>query len=175
VIWKPLLWDGNHVRKGFPDIRTNVAMLRHIYSNAMRPAAVTRCGVNKIKSWASFRGLKNMFSQGFEGRGECGMVLVSTLGTNWVQNQDFSKLRFYLSKQFRHKCIEYYRIVKKPSKSKKLTDLLGVRFSKIYFPRRALQRTPQNGMCVGGSGLGLIYIYIYIYIYIFPIIYSSCV
>jgi len=37
-----------------------------------------------------------------------------------------------------------------------------VRFSKMYFPRRALQRTPKNR--VWGLGFGVIYTYIYIYI-----------
>ena len=32
---------------------------------------------------------------------------------------------------------------------------LGVRFSKMYFPRRALKRTPKNGVCgVWWGGLG---------------------
>jgi len=43
----------------------------------------------------------------------------------------------------------------------------GVRFSKMYFPRRALKRTPKDGVYGGLKGFrSIIYIYIYIYIYI---------
>jgi len=41
----------------------------------------------------------------------------------------------------------------------------GVRFPKMYFPRRAFKITPQNGVYGGFKGLR----FIYIYIYIFPI------
>ena len=54
--------------------------------------------------------------------------------------------------------------------SQKITCV--VRFSEMYFPRRALERTPKIE-CMGwcwGLGFG-VYIYIYIYIYIYPIIY----